>query len=89
MDGFERGEYLDRLRRMSAMGEITVAEVVRKLRVEVTGLDEERFAAMCRIPVQSLVHIERGELSSTKLLDSVLKPFGMQIGVVRRPSVRN
>ncbi|QXI28502.1 helix-turn-helix transcriptional regulator [Pseudomonas vanderleydeniana] len=67
-----------------AQGVITMGAAVRRLRVEVTGLQQTQFARMCRISVRTLVHIEHDEGNPTlKSLNSVFKPFGLQMGVVR------
>ncbi|NWA27405.1 helix-turn-helix transcriptional regulator [Pseudomonas gingeri] len=67
-----------------AQGVIGIGAAVRRLRVEVTGLHQSQFARMCRISVRTLVHIEHGEGNPTlKSLNSVFKPFGLQMGVVR------
>jgi len=67
-----------------AQGVIGIGAAVRRLRVEVTGLHQTQFARMCRISVRTLVHIEHEEGNPTlKSLNSVFKPFGLQIGVVR------
>ncbi len=63
---------------------IGIGAAVRRLRVEVTGLHQTQFARMCRISVRTLVHIEHEEGNPTlKSLNSVFKPFGLQMGVVR------
>ncbi|WP_248746934.1 helix-turn-helix transcriptional regulator [Pseudomonas sp. MWU12-2037] len=67
-----------------AQGVIGIGAAVRRLRVEVTGLHQTQFARMCRISVRTLVHIEHEEGNPTlKSLNSVFKPFGLQMGVVR------
>jgi len=66
-----------------AQGVIGIGAAVRRLRVEVTGLHQTQFARMCRISVRTLVHIEHEEGNPTlKSLNSVFKPFGLQMGVV-------
>lgn len=85
MDVWARGEYLDELRRLSAMGDIPISEIVSRLRRDITGLDEERFCEMCRVSLQSLRQIETGHIYHVnEVLNAILKPFGMQIGFVRK-----
>ncbi|MHC8303421.1 helix-turn-helix domain-containing protein [Pseudomonas sp. PB3P13] len=67
-----------------AQGTLEIGEAVRRLRVEVTGLHQSQFAKMCKISVRTLVHIEHGEGNQTlKSLNSVFRPFGLKMGVVR------
>lgn len=67
-----------------AQGTLEIGEAVRRLRVEVTGLHQTQFAKMCKISVRTLVHIEHGEGNQTlKSLNSVFRPFGLKMGVVR------
>ncbi|WP_032868384.1 hypothetical protein [Pseudomonas sp. PAMC 26793] len=63
-------------------GEVT--EVVRRLRVEVTMLNQSLFARMCKIPMRTLVYIEHGEGNQTlKLLNAAFRPFGLKMGGVK------
>ena len=67
-----------------AQGTLEIGEAVRRLRVEVTGLHQARFAKMCKISVRTLVHLEHGEGNPTlKSLNAVFRPFGLKMGVVR------
>lgn len=67
-----------------ADGSLGLGDAVRRLRVEVTGLHQSQFARMCKMSVRTLVHIEHGEGNQTlKSLNAVLRPFGLQMGVVR------
>ena len=63
---------------------LEINEAVRRLRVEVTGLNQTQFARMCKISVRTLVHLEHGEGNPTlKSLNAVFRPFGLKMGVVR------
>lgn len=65
-------------------GTIEISEAVRRLRVEVTTLNQIRFARTCKISVRTLVHIEHGEGNQTlKSLNAVFRPFGLKMGVVK------
>jgi DNA-binding XRE family transcriptional regulator len=67
-----------------ADGSLELGDAVRRLRTEVTGLHQSQFARMCKISVRTLVHIEHGEGNQTlKSLNAVLRPFGLQMGVVK------
>ena len=63
-------------------GELSMHEVIRRLRVEVTGLNQARFAKMCKISMRALNHLEYGDGNPTlKTLESVFKVFGMRISL--------
>ncbi|MGR2705165.1 transcriptional regulator [Pseudomonas sp. IB20] len=65
-------------------GTIEIGEAVRRLRVEVTTLNQIKFARMCKISVRTLVHIEQGEGNQTlKSLNAVFRPFGWKMGVMK------
>ncbi len=56
---------------------------VRRLRKEVTGLQQARFAQMCKLSVRALRQLELDEGNPTvQTLNSVFNPFGMQVGIV-------
>ena len=68
-----------------AQGKITLGEAVKRFRVEITQLQQTQYARMCKISVRTLVQIEHDEGNPTlKSLNAVFKPFGLQMGVVRR-----
>ncbi|EIK73127.1 hypothetical protein PseBG33_5574 [Pseudomonas synxantha BG33R] len=80
----ERTLLIESIQTSLADGTLELAEAVRRLRTEVTGLHQSQFARMCKISVRTLVHIEHGEGNQTvKSLNAVLRPFGMQMGVVK------
>lgn len=80
----ERTQLIDSIQAALADGTLDIATAVRRLRTEVTGLQQTQFARMCKISVRTLVHIEHGEGNQTlKSLNAVFKPFGMQMGVVK------
>lgn len=67
-------------------GKITLGEAVKRFRVDVTQLQQTQYARMCKISVRTLIQIEHDEGNPTlKSLNAVFKPFGLQMGVVRRP----
>lgn len=69
-----------------AQGKITLGEAVKRFRLDVTQLQQTQYARMCKISVRTLIQIEHDEGNPTlKSLNAVFKPFGLQMGVVRRP----
>ena len=80
----ERTVLIESIQEALAQGTLEIGEAVRRLRVEVTGLHQTQFAKMCKVSVRTLVHIEHGEGNQTlKSLNSVFRPFGLKMGVVR------
>ena len=80
----ERTLLIESIQEALAQGTLEIGEAVRRLRVEVTGLHQTQFAKMCKVSVRTLVHIEHGEGNQTlKSLNSVFRPFGLKMGVVR------
>lgn len=79
-----RAQLIENIQAGLGDGSLELGEAVRRLRVEVTGLHQSQFARMCKISVRTLVHIEHGEGNQTlKSLNAVLRPFGLQMGVVK------
>jgi DNA-binding XRE family transcriptional regulator len=75
---------MDSIHEGLSQGTLQIGEAVRRLRVEVTTLNQSQFAKMCKISVRTLVHIEHGEGNQTlKSLNAVFRPFGLQMGVVK------
>ncbi|BAP42537.1 helix-turn-helix domain-containing protein [Pseudomonas sp. 21LCFQ02] len=69
-----------------ADGTLQIGEAVKRLRVEGAGMLQTQYARMCKISVRTLIQIEQGEGNPTmKSLNAVFRPFGLQMGVVRRP----
>ena len=83
MDILERNRVLNELQQQLASGEITIGAAVRRLRKEVTGLQQVRFAKMCKLSLRALRQLELDESNPTvQTLNSVFNPFGMQVGIV-------
>lgn len=49
MDITERDRILTEIRTQLASGDITIGQAVRRLRKEITGLQQARFAQMCKL----------------------------------------
>jgi len=83
MDILERNRILNELQQQLACCEITIGGAVRRLRKEVTGLQQARFAQMCKLSLRALRQLELDESNPTvQTLNSVFNPFGMQVGIV-------
>lgn len=80
-----RGLLIDSVREGIADGSLELGAAVRRLRTEVAQMQQTHFAQMCKVSVRTLIQIEQGEGNPTlKSLNAVFKPFGLQMGVVRR-----
>ena len=80
-----RGLLIDSVREGIADGSLELGAAVRRLRTEVAQMQQTQFAQMCKVSVRTLIQIEQGEGNPTlKSLNAVFKPFGLQMGVVRR-----
>lgn len=79
----ERAELVEDIVKRNAAGLDPIGASIRRLRLEVTGLDQETFAAMCKISTKSLYELESGK-SNPKLstLEAVLRLFGVRMGMV-------
>lgn len=79
----ERAQLVEDIVRRNAAGLDAIGTSIRRLRLEVTGLDQETFAAMCKISTKSLYELESGK-SNPKLstLEAVLRLFGVRMGMV-------
>lgn len=81
-----RGLLIESVREGIADGTLELGGAVRRLRTEVAKLHQAQFARMCKISVRTLIQIEQGEGNPTlKSLNAVFRPFGLQMGVVKRP----
>ena len=79
-----RGQLIESCLSGIADDTLEINEAFRRLRVEVTGLNQTQFARMCKMSVRTLVHLEHGEGNPTlKSLNAVFRPFGLKMGVVR------
>lgn len=68
-----------------ADGSLQLGEAVKRLRVEGAKMHQSDYAQLCKISVRTLIQIEQGEGNPTlKSLNAVFRPFGLQMGVVRR-----
>ncbi|EKY4114216.1 TPA: helix-turn-helix domain-containing protein [Pseudomonas aeruginosa] len=79
----ERAQLVEEIVKRNAAGLDTIGTSIRRLRLEVTGLDQETFASMCKMSTKSLYELESGK-SNPKLstLEAVLRLFGVRMGMV-------
>ncbi|WP_175653078.1 helix-turn-helix domain-containing protein [Pseudomonas sp. Marseille-P9899] len=81
-----RGLLIESVMAGIADGSLELGAAVRRLRIEVAKMQQTQFAKMCKISVRTLIQIEQGEGNPTlNSLNAVFRPFGLQMGVMRRP----
>ncbi|MFC2971137.1 helix-turn-helix domain-containing protein [Azotobacter bryophylli] len=79
----DRGAVLDDIRQQLADGTLSFGGAIRQLRLRVTGLNQTDFARMCKLSLRTLRQLEQDAGNPTvATLDSVLRLFGMRVGVV-------
>lgn len=85
MDATESDRILSGIQSQLASGDITIGQAVRMLRKQVTGLQQARFAQMCKLSLRALRQLEHDQANPTlQTLNSVFNPFGLQVGIVPR-----
>ncbi|WP_438280689.1 helix-turn-helix domain-containing protein [Pseudomonas alabamensis] len=79
----ERAQLIKEIVEHNAVGLDSIGTSIRRLRLEVTGLDQETFAVICKMSTKSLYELESGK-SNPKLstLEGVLRLFGVRMGMV-------
>ncbi|WP_409263151.1 helix-turn-helix domain-containing protein [Pseudomonas putida] len=79
----ERAQLAEDIVKRNAAGLDPIGASIRRLRLEVTGLDQMTFATMCKMSTKSLYELESGK-SNPKLstLEGVLRLFGVRMGMV-------
>ncbi|WP_409259544.1 helix-turn-helix domain-containing protein [Pseudomonas sp. KCJK9009] len=79
----DRAQLVEDIVKRNAAGFDPIRTSIRRLRLEVTGLDQKTFAAMCKMSAKSLYELESGK-SNPKLstLEGVLRLFGVRMGMV-------
>lgn len=82
----QRAQLVEEIAQRNALGLDSIGASIRRLRLEVTGLDQETFATMCKMSTKSLYELESGK-SNPKLgtLEAVLRLFGLRMGIVLNP----
>lgn len=74
----ERQRLIEDIKSRSAAGEESLGTSIRRLRLEVTGLDQDSFATMCKLTTKTLSLLENGKGNPTiNTLNGILKPFGL------------
>ncbi|MFJ3482609.1 helix-turn-helix domain-containing protein [Pseudomonas sp. NPDC090202] len=79
----KRRKLIDDIMQQHAMGNETLGTAIRRLRLEVTGFDQDTFAAMCNLSTKALYQIEKDKGNPTLgTLESILRKFGLRLGLM-------
>jgi len=77
-----RRELIDDIVMQHVTGIETLGAAIRRLRLEVTGLDQETLAVMCNMSTKALYQIEKDKGNPTiSTIDSILRKFGLRLGL--------
>ena len=83
MTGEQRKQLIEDIMAQHAGGRETLGTAIRRLRLEVTGLDQESFAAMCDMSTRALYLVETDKGNPTlSTVDSILRKFGLRLGLM-------
>jgi DNA-binding XRE family transcriptional regulator len=81
-----RKEIIEDIAMQHATGKETLGTAVRRLRLEVTGLDQDTFALMCKMSTKALYQIEKDKGNPTlSTIESILRKFGLRLGLTMAP----
>ncbi|WP_345774556.1 helix-turn-helix transcriptional regulator [Pseudomonas entomophila] len=83
----DRQQLIDDILQRNRLGQETLGTAIRRLRIEVTGLDQETFATMCKLSTRALYQLERDKGNPTLgTLNGILRMFGMTmvLGAIRQ-----
>lgn len=83
MTGEQRRQLIEEIIRQHTDGELTLGMAIRRLRLEVTGFDQQTFAQMCGMSTRALYQLETDKGNPTlSTVDSILHKFGLRMGLV-------
>ena len=89
MTGEQRKQLIAEIIRLQGDGEITLGMAVRRLRLEITGFDQETFAHMCGMSTRALYQLETDKGNPTlSTVDSILRKFGLRMGIMAATASR-
>lgn len=83
----DRQKLIEDIQQQNALGLETLGVAIRRLRIEVTGLDQQSFASMCKMSTKALYQLESDKGNPTiNTLNGILRMFGltMTLGSIRR-----
>lgn len=85
--GEQRRQLIDEIMLQHVAGDITLGVAIRRLRLEITGFDQETFAKMCSMSTRALYQLETDKGNPTlNTLDAILRKFGLRLGLMKAPA---
>lgn len=76
----QRQMLIDDILRENVLNRQSLGTAIRRLRVEVTGFDQDTFAKMCKMSTKALYQLENDKANPTiKTLNNILSKFGMRM----------
>ncbi|WP_271194738.1 helix-turn-helix domain-containing protein [Pseudomonas turukhanskensis] len=79
----DRKAYIQGVAQEVAQGKLTLGGAVKRLRENLLGINQERFARACKISKRALSQLEVDSGNPTlATLDAVFRKFGLTIGLV-------
>lgn len=81
--GERRRAIIDDIVMHHVTGTQSLGTSIRRLRLEVTGFDQETFAVMCKMSTKALYQIEKDKGNpSISTLEAILRKFGLRLGLM-------
>lgn len=85
MTGEERDDFYNEVVVRVNAGEWTWGEAIRRLRVEVAGVNQAKFSRMTKVSVRTLRQLEHDEANPTlETLTAIFSIFGLELGLKRK-----
>lgn len=85
----ERHAYIAQVADEVAAGTLSLGSAVKRLRENVLGINQERFAKACKISKRALSQLELDSSNPTlATLDAVFRKFGLAIGLTQLSPTR-
>ncbi|MDD0994434.1 helix-turn-helix protein [compost metagenome] len=80
-----RKKLIEDIMQQHDMGNETLGTSIRRLRLEVTGFDQDTFATMCHMSTKALYMIENDKGNPTiSTVEAILRKFGLRLGLTMR-----
>lgn len=79
----ERNSARNEILKALLYGEMTQGQALRKLRIEMLGVNQQQYMKMVKVSRQTLSNIENDKGNySVEIINQVFKPFGFELGLV-------
>lgn len=79
----ERNSVRNEIIKALLLGEMTQGQALRKLRIEMLGVNQQQYMKIVKVSRQTLSNIENDKGNySVETINQVFKPFGFELGLV-------